>query len=104
MIRFVVTTFPSEEIAAQVVRKLVENRQAACGSLFPGVRSIYRWKDELQDDTEVLAVFKIPATGYPRFEQALRELHPYETPEIAAFDPASISPDYAAWVLANADA
>ena len=104
MIRFVVTTFPSEEIAAKIVRELVEKRHAACGTLLPGARSIYRWKNEIQDDTEVFAIFKIPATGYSLFEQSLRALHPYEIPEIGAFDPASVSPDYAAWVLANADA
>lgn len=103
MIRFVVTTFPSEEVAYRIVRELVEKRHAACGTLLPGARSIYRWKEEIQNDTEVLAIFKIPATGYARFEISLRALHPYETPEIAAFDPASVLPEYAAWVLANAD-
>lgn len=104
MIRFAVTTFPSEEVASRIVRELVEKRFAACGTLIPGARSIYRWKGELQDDTEVLAVFKMSASGFARFELALRELHPYETPEIAAFDPASISADYASWVLENTDA
>lgn len=104
MIRFVVTTFPSEEIASRITRELVENRHAACGTLLPGARSIYRWKGELHDDAEVLAIFKIPEASYDRFEHALRKLHPYETPEITAFDPASVSPDYAAWVLANSDA
>ena len=104
MIRFVVTTFPSEEVAARVVRELVETRHAACGTLVPGARSIYRWKDELQDDAEVLAIFKTSAAGYASFEQALRQRHPYETPEIATFDPAAVSADYATWVLANCTA
>jgi periplasmic divalent cation tolerance protein len=37
--------------------------------------------------------------GFPRLEQRLREIHPYETPEIVALDPAAVSKPYADWVL-----
>ncbi len=39
--RIVLATFGSEEDAARVVRILVEEKLAACGTMIPGARSIY---------------------------------------------------------------
>lgn len=101
VIRFAITTFPNQEVAERVITELVEARLAACGTLLPGAHSIYHWNGAVQRDAEVLAIFKLPAEAYPRFKQALLERHPYETPEIAAFDPSDVSADYANWVLSS---
>ena len=43
MIRLIFTTFANAEDAAKAVRTLVEENVAACGTILPGARSIYRW-------------------------------------------------------------
>lgn len=103
VIRFAITTFPDREVAERVITELVEARLAACGTFLPGAHSIYHWNGAIQRDSEVLAIFKLPAENYARFEQALFERHPYDTPEIAAFDPADISTAYAKWVLSSCE-
>lgn len=100
MIRVVVTTFPDGETAAAAVRTLVGEGLAACGTIIPGARSIYRWKDKIEDSPEVAVTFKTTVEAHPAFEERLRMLHPYEIPELLAFDPASAGGDYAAWVEA----
>lgn len=99
MILFVVTTLPDEPVAANIVRQLVEKKAAACGTIIPGARSIYRWNDAIEDSNEVVVIFKIPKSQFTAFEAELRALHPYETSEIAAFEAASVSQAYADWVL-----
>ena len=99
MILFVATTLPDESIAASIIRLLVEKKSAACGTIIPGARSIYRWKDAIEESAEVVVIFKIPKTAATTFEAELRSLHPYETPEIAAFEAAHASQAYTAWVL-----
>ena len=99
MIQIVLTTLPDESSAAAIVRELVENKLAACGTILPAARSIYRWKDAIEDTAEVLVMFKIPAGRFSPFSSALKSLHPYETPEIIALDPAEVSEAYARWVL-----
>jgi periplasmic divalent cation tolerance protein len=99
MIIFVVTTLPDESTAASIIRQLVEKKSAACGTIIPGARSIYRWKDTIEDSAEVVVIFKIPKAAATTFEAELRTLHPYETPEIAAFEAAHASQAYTAWVL-----
>ena len=99
MIQFVVTTLPDETSAAAIVHELVEKKFAACGTLLPAARSIYRWKDSIEDTSEVVVIFKIPATYFSIFSSALQSLHPYENPEIVAFDPAEASAIYSTWIL-----
>jgi periplasmic divalent cation tolerance protein len=101
MILFVVTTLLDESTAASIIRQLVEKKSAACGTIIPGARSIYRWRDAIEESAEVMVIFKIPKTGATDFESELRSLHPYETPEIAAFEAAQASQAYSAWVLAS---
>lgn len=99
MILFVITTLPDEASAARIIQTLVEKKSAACGTILPGVRSIYRWKDSVEDAAEVLVLFKIPAASAQTFIAELKSLHPYETPEIAAFEAAHVHQAYAKWVL-----
>jgi periplasmic divalent cation tolerance protein len=99
MIRLVFTTFANAEDAAKAVRMLVEERVAACGTILPDVRSIYRWKDAIEDTAESLVLLKTSVERFPDLETRLRAIHPYETPEIVALDPGAVSSDYAAWVI-----
>jgi periplasmic divalent cation tolerance protein len=98
MVRLIFTTFANSDDAAAAIRQLVEERLAACGTILPGARSIYMWKGEIEDAQESMVIFKTTAETFPIFETRLKELHPYETPEVVAVDPDKVSPDYAAWM------
>ncbi len=103
MILFVVTTLPDEQIAADIIRNLVEKKAAACGTIIPGAHSIYRWKGAIEEAKEVIVVFKIPKSAAASFEADLRALHPYEIPEIASFEPSQVSQSFTTWALAACD-
>ncbi|MBL9185273.1 MAG: divalent-cation tolerance protein CutA [Verrucomicrobiaceae bacterium] len=97
----VLCTFPDVEKARQTGTALVEAQLAACVNLLPGIESIYRWQGAVERAGEVLAVFKTTASSWPSFEQRLRELHPYEVPEIVALRPEQVAESYARWVMAE---
>ena len=99
MMRIVLTTFANAEDAAKAVRVLVDEQVIACGTILPGARSIYRWKDAIEDTEEAVVLLKTTAERFSALEQRLRAIHPYETPEIVAFDPAAVSKDYADWII-----
>jgi len=63
---------------------LVEQRQAACVNVVPGLTSVYRWQDKVETDQEHLLVIKSRADHYPAVEGLIREQHPYELPEVIA--------------------
>jgi len=97
----VFTTFASEEDAARVVRTLVEERLVACGNLLPGARSIYRWRDAVEDQREVVALLKTRKQDWTALVSRLHELHPYDTPECVAVRIAAGAPRYMAWLDAS---
>jgi periplasmic divalent cation tolerance protein len=67
-------------------------------NLIPAVESIYRWEGKVETAAEVLAIFKTTSEAWPRFESRLRELHPYDVPEIVALKPEQVAESYARWV------
>jgi len=97
----VLSTFPSEDKAAEIARALVDERLAACVNVVGGVRSIYRWQGAISDDREVLAVIKTSHTQLDALRVRLVALHPYDVPEVIALDVASGHAPYLEWVLAQ---
>ena len=92
----VLCTFPDLDQARQIGAALVERQVAACVNLLPGVESIYRWQGKVERAGEVLAVIK--TTRYPDLEAAIKDLHPYEVPEILALPVAAGLPAYLGWL------
>ena len=80
----VLTTLPNSDAAVELARTIVGERLAACANLLPAVRSVYRWEGKVQDENEVLVLFKTRQEHFERLKQRLLELHPYEVPEVLA--------------------
>lgn len=99
MIRLVLTTFADGETAARIVKTLVSEKWAACGTILPGARSIYLWNGALEENEEAVVLFKIAASNQEAFSRRLTELHPYEVPEILALSPVDWNEAYARWVV-----
>jgi periplasmic divalent cation tolerance protein len=97
-------TAPDGPAAESLARTLVAEGLAACVNRWPGVRSTYRWQGELQDEQETLLVIKSTAPAYPALERRIRELHPYETPEVIALPIVRGSEPYLAWLDASVTA
>jgi periplasmic divalent cation tolerance protein len=101
MIRIVLSTFADGDSAARIVRQLVSEKLAACGTIIPGVRSIYVWEGVVEDNAEVLVIFKIAAASEGKFIKRLGELHPYDVPEIISISPEKWNEAYGQWVVEN---
>lgn len=96
--RLVFCTCPDAACAETIARTVVERKLAACVGRLPGLTSVYRWRGEIETAAEHLLLIKTDATHYPALETSLRELHPYEVPEILAVPVSTGLPDYLAWL------
>lgn len=91
-------TCPDEDTGARIAEALVADRLAACVNLLPGLTSVYLWQDELEQDKETLLLIKTTSTRFDALSERLRELHPYELPEIIATPVSKGLPEYLRWV------
>lgn len=99
--RIVLTTAADAEEAGRLAQVLVDERLAACVTLIPAARSVYRWKDKIETAGETLLLIKTAEEQLPALEIRLHALHSYETPEFLVLKVESGSPDYLAWLAAN---
>jgi periplasmic divalent cation tolerance protein len=91
-------TCPDEGVASEIAECLVAERLAACVNGIPGIRSVYQWQGTIERDTEVLLLIKTTRTRLDTLTARLRELHPYDVPEIIAVCVSQGLPDYLNWV------
>jgi len=96
-----ISTAPDREIARHLARVLVEEQLAACVNLFEPIESIYRWQDRIEQSSEVMLIVKTTRSRLPALDRRLRELHPYELPELLAWEVAGGSADFISWVIAQ---
>jgi periplasmic divalent cation tolerance protein len=97
----VLSTLPDRNAALEMAAKLVERRFAACVNVLAECTSVYRWQGKVETAAEVPVIIKTTAERYPALEQAIRELHPYELPEIVAVPIRGGLPGYLQWVAAE---
>lgn len=95
------SNFPDPETAGRIAEQLVRQKFAACANILPGVRSIYRWKGQVEEATETTVLFKTTRARFAALQAKLQELHPYEVPEVIALPLADGLSDYLRWVAEN---
>lgn len=94
----VLTNLPDSDSAFNLARELVRLRLAACANVLSPATSFYRWKGRDEQATEFPVLMKSTRERYAELEAAIRELHPYEVPEIIAWPIEAGLPAYLEWV------
>jgi periplasmic divalent cation tolerance protein len=105
---FVYTTVANEADAQRVAEHVIESRVAACVSIGSPVTSVFRWESDaeaperaaVQTEREIPLVIKTTADAYAALEARIREIHPYELPEIVAVPIERGLPAFLAWIEA----
>ena len=92
------TTAAKREDAARIAGVLVEKRLAACAQIVGPIASTYWWQGKVETAEEWLCLAKARKEDYRKIERAIKELHPYQMPEIIAVPVCAGSTEYLRWV------
>jgi periplasmic divalent cation tolerance protein len=98
-ISLVMTSVGTEQQAVEISEELITRRLATCINIVPCLRSIYRWKGKVCEDTEYLLLIKTPEKLFEQVSSAIREYHSYELPEILAIPVTAAETNFHQWVL-----
>ena len=96
--RQVTTTLPDRDAAHRLGRCLVEERLAACAQVVGPVSSVFWWQGEVESAGEWYCHLKTTASRVEDLIARIRELHPYETPEILALPVTEGDEAYLRWL------
>ncbi len=94
----VLITAPDAAVAEDLARSMVEEHLVACVNVVPGIKSIYWWEGEINEDREVLLICKAVVSKFDELREFVRKNHPYDTPELVCLDVKDGLEEYLRWV------
>jgi periplasmic divalent cation tolerance protein len=94
----VLTTCETADEASQIARVLVEKKIAVCVNILPGTKSVYRWKDKIEEASEVLLIIKSRRDLFDAIRTEIAKIHTYELPELIVLPIVDGSETYLAWL------
>ncbi len=95
---FVYTTFPTQEDAAGVAKRVIEKKLASCANIFPQGRSFYNWDGEVKDARECIMIVKTVKEQWDALRKEIEAGHPYEIPCITAIPMLDANKAFLSWM------
>ena len=93
----VLTTLGNNDDANRIINTILECKLAACMQTI-AIGSHYTWDGDVCHDQEVLVLFKTSWALYDELESKIKEIPPYDTPEIIAIDIEKGFKGYLSWI------
>ena len=98
-IKIIQTTTDSIRIAESISELLVNNKASPCVQIISNVKSVYRWKNILEQSSEILLLIKTIPEKIQQCKDIILKHHNYDVPELIVLDGDIIKDDYQAWFI-----
>ena len=93
----IVTTTNSQENAELIGNDAINLKLAACVQLISSVSSIYRWKNKICNEEEIILMIKTTVKNKDELVRIIHQNHAYEIPEIICYNMDILNDDYRSW-------
>ncbi|NXG14600.1 CUTA protein, partial [Grallaria varia] len=91
----------NEHVAKDIARAIMDKKLAASVNILPESSTLYFWKGELEESTEILLVVKTRTSKIGELSNYVRSIHPFEIPEIISLPIDQGNPLYLRWIGEN---
>ncbi|XP_018650040.1 divalent cation tolerance cuta-related [Schistosoma mansoni] len=92
-------TCPNSTVAETIADTLVSRKLAACVNIIPSIKSVYVWEGKVERSDELLLMAKTQSKLVPSLTEVVKEIHPYECPEIISLNIEGGYPPYLKWIM-----
>jgi periplasmic divalent cation tolerance protein len=89
--------------AGRIAGEILDRGLAACCSIVPAVTSIFNWEGARQVETESLIIVKTSRSCAAKLPAAVKEIHPYDVPEVVLLGACGGLAEYLNWVIGECD-
>jgi periplasmic divalent cation tolerance protein len=91
------TTINNRKKAKFIARELIKGKLAACINIID-IDSIYKWEGKIITEEEFLLMIKTKKYKFKSLKEKILELHPYQLPELIAFEIKNGYKKYLNWI------
>jgi len=95
------TTVEHRADAEKMAESLVEKNIAACVQIIGPLTSFFHWHGKLEKAEEYLCLIKTRKELFPDLEVVIKEIHPYEVPEIVGTPITEGGKEYLNWMASE---
>lgn len=93
--KILLTTYPNEALKLrQLLTTLLKKKLIACANVMNYGKSYFLREGKIAKEEEKIILMKFPAAKEQELMSLIKELHPYEIPELIVLNPESIDNDY----------
>ncbi|XP_015604975.1 uncharacterized protein LOC107272382 [Cephus cinctus] len=91
-------TVPTQEFAKKLAHDIVKSKLAACVNIIPQITSVYEWKNEINEDNELLLMIKTRTEVVPALTEFVKSKHPYDVCEVISLPIQNGNEQYLNWI------
>jgi periplasmic divalent cation tolerance protein len=91
------TTCENQQEADKIATHLLSQKLCACTNSFP-ITAMYPWKGRVMKEPEVDLLIKTKKEQFRKVQEAIKNLHTYETPAIFSLAIQDIDEAYKKWL------
>lgn len=95
----IISTFADEKSIRDIAYEMIVNAKLCACVNYTKVRSLYWWKNKLNDEDEFIALFKTTKKRAKELRSRIEKLHPYDVPEILQISIDNVSMPYLDWLI-----
>ena len=94
----VYVTVKDEGEGLSIAQKVVEKRLAACANLYPQIKSIFNYQNQIQTQDEAVLILKTTAQAYDKLEKFIIKIHSYDDPCVLRLAIEDGAADFMSWI------
>ena len=94
----VYVTVKIEDEGISIARKVIEKRLAACANLYPQIKSLFYYQNQIQTQDEAVLILKTTVKAYDNLERFIIEIHSYEDPCVLKLSIEGGAADFMSWI------
>ena len=94
----VYVTVKDECEGLSIAQKVVERRLAACANLYPQIKSIFNYQNQIQTQEEAVLLLKTTVQAYDELERIIIEIHSYDDPCVLKIPIEGGAADFMSWI------